>query len=147
MKLQRYLRKSDKAMYFGDCFVKHTYDFEWYITENKNRIGIENNPSTEAESFVRGFLVRDDVLLITPSRVHPKIKRKSDSYGRMNEFESGIEEVYSLIELLQSQEKTYAFITSDQEDGTNSNILTFSLSAPPSDLYSMGKIMPIEIEV
>lgn len=145
MQLQRYLRKDqDKAMYFGDHERKHTYDFDWYLGKN---IGIKNNPSTEAESFIEYFLTRNDVLLITPSKEHPRIAISSNKkFARMSEFESGPEEVYKLIELLQSQEMTYAFISSDHKDGTFGDILTFSLTAPPDDLYKIGKIMPIEIE-
>ncbi len=136
-------KEKGKGIYFGDCQRKHTYDFEWYLGKN---IGVKNNPSTEAESFVRGFLVRDDKLIITNSKKYPKIARESDkTFGRMYGTDSGLEEISKLIKLLTTQKTSYAFISSEHEDGMCGSILTFSLSAPPSELYNSGKIMPVEI--
>jgi len=145
MEIQRHLQiKPDRGDYFGEYFTDHTWDFDWYFGEN--RIGVTNNPSTEAECFIGGFLVRDDNLIITPSKRSPKIVRASDSYGRMRGGDAGKRNVYDLIELIIGQETTHAFITSAGEEGNNRSVLTFSQITPPRELYKLGKTMPVEID-
>ena len=142
MQLQRYLSKHDRVIYFGKHSIVNTWDFKWYI--RKNQIGIAPNPSTEAESFISGFLVKDDKLIITPSQESPIIERKSDQFGTMYGRRSGTKEVYDLIKLIQRQETTHVFIASEYKDRSYGEILTFSPEAPPNKLYKPGKIMLIE---
>jgi len=149
MHIQRHLQiDADKGSYFGLHKVKIHYDFDWYLDYylRPTKIGAKANPSTEAECFYQGFLVRDDSLLIVPLKDQPKIQRRSDSLGVMRGHDAGIPEIYSLIQLLQSQEVTHAYLTSKSTDGQYPNILTFSAQAPSSELYTPGKILPVSID-
>ncbi|MBI2581598.1 hypothetical protein HYV87_00530 [Candidatus Woesearchaeota archaeon] len=144
MHLQRYLLSDrGRGVYFGEHSREHHWDFDWYKSTDK--IGITNNPSTEAEHFISGFLVREDALLIVPSPDYPKIKRKSDSFGLMVGDKTVSKNIYELIQLIQGQEITHAYQASIQEDGSYPRILTFSPAAPPAELYVARKIMPIEL--
>ena len=140
MNIQRYLRKGEKTIDFGEYFIVNRWDFDWYMGENK--IGISSNPSTEAEHFMQGFFVRDDELIIRPSEF-PCISRTSDKFATMRGKSSGIREINNLIELIQRQETTHAFIAS--KDGGYTGICTFSPIEPPSELYELGKVMPVKI--
>lgn len=145
MQLQRYLLKNKKkGVPFGEHFKENTWDYEWYMGENI--IGIKNNPSTEAEAFMSEFLIREDKLIITPSKMLPVIARRSDSIGAMSGEDSGIKEVRDLLTLIQLQETTHVYQSSEYEDGRNPRILTFSQRTPPKELFNYSKIMPIKIK-
>lgn len=145
MQIQRYLLKNkEQADYFGEHFRESSWDFEWFIGLNK--IGIVGNPSTEAECFMAGFLVGDERLLITPSKESPKIKRGDIPYARMSGHDSDIRNVYDLIELIQSQETTHAYIASDNPEKYGERILAFSTTAPSKERYQIGKVMPVVID-
>lgn len=142
MQIQRYLQKEPtKGTYFGKHSQEHTPDFEWFI--GKDKIGIYSNNSTEADSFIEKFLLEKDRMIISFAGELPLIARESRSSAYMSGIDSGIEQVLDLIKLIQKQETTHAFITSEKEKGTKGNILTFSQNAPSGKLYSPGKIMPI----
>ena len=142
MQIQRYLQKeASKGAYFGKHSQEHTQNFEWFI--GKNKIGVYSNNSIEADSFIEKFLIEKDRMIISFAGESPLIARERISSAYMSGIDSGIEQVLDLIKLIQKQETTHAFITSEKEDGTNGNILTFSQNSPPSKLYSSGKIMPI----
>jgi len=142
MKIQTYVLKEGRERdTIGETFEVNTWDFNWYIGEN--RIGVTNNPSTEGESFMRGFLVRKDSITIVPSKKKPKIQRESESYGRMSGRSAGIKEVYDLIELIQGQEVTHAYQATDEEG--YGRILTFSPMAP-SKAYKKRIILPVDFD-
>ncbi len=152
MQIQRYLLKPDcKPDYFGEHFVENKWDFDWYFgfDENgKTKIGIVGQPSCEAESFVRGFLVRDDKLLITPSEKAPRIMRQSDSFAQIRGTDgcAGKKEVSELVKLILGNEVTHTFISRSNEEVYSRSVITFSTLAPSSSLYDIGKEMPILIE-
>ena len=144
MEIQTYLLRESKTMdSFGEYFNVNSWDFEWYLGEE--RIGITNNPSTEAESFMKGFLVREDKLIITPSDKRPMIQRKSDSYGRMRGNDGGLKEISDLVDLIFSQEKTHVFQTLDKK--RHDKILTFSPTAPNEENYEPKIVIPIIVDV
>ncbi len=145
MQLQRYLLKRNwLGIYFGEHFREHSWDYEWFIGEN--RIGVTNNPSTEAECFIDSFLVRDDELIMIPSQISPRIERKSDQFGVMSGRSSGIKEVYDLIQLIRGQDTTHVCLTYENPEGGFPRILTFSTTAPPDRFYVSGKIMSVRID-
>jgi len=145
MQLQRYFRiNRAQGEFFGDHTKSNTWDFTWYL--GHDRIGIENEPSTEAESFIGGLLAQDDRLIITPSAERPRIQREKVVYGTMRGPEGGIEEISALIKLLQEHETIHAFTTSKRHDGRWPSILTFSVKEPATGLYTLGKIMPVVLE-
>ena len=150
MRLERYLLKkgAEGIQYFGDHIEKYSYDYMWYFGD-KN-VGIRNQPSTEAESFVRGLLVREsDALIVTPSATRPRIVRKSESYGMISGRSSGgFELINPLVELLQGTDVVHLYYTSLKLDGTGTflhKVLTFSPEAPTMDVYVKGTPMEIII--
>ncbi|MBW2998442.1 hypothetical protein KY321_02785 [Candidatus Woesearchaeota archaeon] len=125
------------SILFGENFQINTWDFDWYMAEDK--IGVRAKSSTEAEHFISGFLVRDDELIITDSEKYPKIVRASDNFARMSGRDSGPKEISDLIALIKTQETTHVYMS-------QRNILTFAYDAPSGELYDLGKVMPVILE-
>jgi len=144
MQIQRYVHK-DKAKVdtFGEHYVEHRWDFDWYIGDNK--IGVSGNPSKEAESFIGGILVADDELIITPSQKRPSIQRANRSYGVMRGNDGGLEEIGELVKLIQGNDVTHMYVSSARPEGY-AGILTFSPTEPSKELYEKGKILPVTID-
>ena len=144
MQIQRYLTK-DKAKVeaFGEHRKEHRWDFDWYIGDTK--IGVTGNPSTEAECFIGGILVADDELIITPSQKRPRIQRASESYAVMRGNDGGLEEIGELVKLIQGNDVTHMYLSSDRPEGYP-RILTFSPTEPSKELYEKGKILPVRID-
>ena len=96
--------------------------------------------------FPNDFITRDDTLILIPATdlVYPQIRLRSDpNYGIGH---AGIREIKDMIELIQLQDITHVFYSSDYENGRRPEILTFSLQVPPKEFYKLGAIMPVEID-
>lgn len=144
MQIQRYIPKDEtKVETFGEHYKEHRWDFDWYIGDKK--IGITGNPTTESQRFIGGILVADDELIITPSQRIPKIQRASEFYAVMRGNDGGLEEIGELVKLIQSNDITHMYLSSDRPEGY-AEILTFSPTEPSKELYEKGNILPIKID-
>ena len=78
---------------------------------------MSNNRSTGSKNFIDGFLVKDGRLIIKPSG--PSITRISGSLARMSGYCSGVELIKDLIGLIQSQETTHVYLSSESKNGAS----------------------------
>ncbi len=150
MELQRYLLRDENK---GECFGRHSWingqDFDWIFGDN--RIGIMKTQYSpdEAKHFFDDFLTTDDRLIVIPYKELPQIARQ-DMPGRyltLKNITIGHDKnVGKLISIIQSQDVTHVFLSSQFSDGRHLDILTFSHQAPPERLYIKGRGMPVSVE-
>ena len=136
----------------GECFGRHSWingqDFDWLFGDNK--IGIIKTPysSDEAKHFFDDFLTTDDRLIVIPYKESLQIARQ-DMPGRyiaLKNINMGHDKnVGKLISMIQSQDVTPVFLSSQFSDEGNPDILTFSCQAPPEGLYNKGRVMRVII--
>lgn len=146
MKIQRYLTKERENR---DLFGEHEgrvshWDFDWYL--GKDKIGIEGNPSSEAESFIGGILVTDDSLIISTDEKNPYIGKVEDSTGVICSHDSpDPKERLKLAKMLAENETIHLYVSNLDENGYES-VLTFSKEAPSKERYTQGKSLQVKLE-
>ena len=149
MELQRYLLKDENK---SECFGRHSWkngqDFNWLFGEKS--IGLVKTPYSpdEAKDFINNFLTTDDRLIVILYNKSPQIVRQ-DAPGRyltLKNINMGYDkEVSKLVSMIHSQDITHVFLSSEYENGSHPEILTFSRQAPKEELYIKGRIMPVLI--
>jgi len=150
MELQRYLqRNEDIGAYFGRNSPFHTWDFDYYIDENRggiaDTIGLTSNQSTNANSFISGILHGIDRLIVRLP--YPGMWLERASAAVICPRDNGDEEyIGKLAELIQSQDVTHVYASSLNADGELPNVLTFSYYPPPGQLYIPDSTMPVVLK-
>jgi len=139
MKLQRYLLiDENKGAYFGEHSTENRLVCEWYLRNES--IGIKQK-GPGMYPLPEDFLTIDDSLILMPSL--PKICLDNDFGFEFNPHDTGADEINCLIGLISSHRVTHVFYSSEYEDGSHPEILTFSSQNPSKKLYKKGKKMQV----
>lgn len=152
--LQRYhLKDKNRGEYFGDYKIAEGRALRWYTsTAEPRRIGVVSNGiQTEGNVLVAELLRGSGDLELNHHLTHPVIRRLNISGIAeivVIEDEKPLRLADLMLELMHHRIK-YIFPTSQKPDGTSPTILTFSPTAPSSELYKTGSgvIGPIEVQL
>jgi hypothetical protein len=141
----------DSYASFGNGRLVTGYDFHFWV--RGSRIGVSPRPSSEAESFVMGFLVQPDSLSVI--RVAPGLFRDEPSYAALKDRSrspEAIDVIEKLIGMFHDNEVVHAYnsLAEDLRDGWKAigetTVLTFSHEAPPNKMYRRHSPMPFRLE-